>query len=322
MCHHYTKRRRLSVLFLFAVLILIFNRTAKAEKGEISGFSCFVSVYGGSCEPGFPNVLAGSSIQCFMYSTVDQELLPLKHGWPEGYTLEASLDPHLEAELETTPSSFNITPGLIEKLMPVPYWDYDNKIYNDYLLKGELARVNKRELNRKCFMLSIPPDLAGHTIAIRCRYNKNGITAVSNVSDRYRIIAPCSTIDSARIVGSFIHAAREMEEYERGVFLADSILSRGWTDASAWFEATVCASRSNQYAKELVYLDKLYNDFGVLEAGFGTSKPPKLDIGGPRNGERTRRYLEHRNYLLRVIAEQEGRPADSLKSPKNRNDAR
>jgi hypothetical protein len=113
-----TKIRCQTILFLIVFFALNLERPALAQSNKLV-LQRFVPAYGGSCQSGYPNVLAGSMFTLHLRNTADRPLKRLSPGWPEGYTLEAALD---------LPSgqSFAPTPGLIDRLTLTPFYTFDN----------------------------------------------------------------------------------------------------------------------------------------------------------------------------------------------------
>jgi hypothetical protein len=221
---------------------------------------------------------------------------PLKEGWPEGYVLEAALD--LPAG-----QLFMGTSGLMEQLLPTPFWNSSNRAAQNALLTGE-GTVHLGDLNLKEFKLTIPEDLAGHSLTFRARYQGEGLSLVSKPLGPVTIISPCDQSDTARVVASQIYAAVKMLRYSQAVALADSMLAHGLTDAQGWTWAETAARGAARFDKAIMYLDRLYEDFGVISAVF-PEEPVRLNRGGPRDPAEQAAYEQKRNNLLQAKTEQE-----------------
>lgn len=254
-------KNRKYLLFIYVVLIVVSCLIAISAYGQTTGFYvhgyCVPGAEGGSC--GQAGVLAGSCICITVINEVDEPLLPLNRGWPEGYTLEASIDPSDEG-------IFIPTPGLIQQMEPTRFIDALNRTYELSLIKQDGSNIDARDLNRKNFMLHIPYDLAGHKLSLRCLCNKGGINAISSPSWIYTFVAPCSRADTARILGSEIYYAWVSFEIFRGVAIADSMLQNNLSDDYAWHWAQLCATSAGRPDRELAYLDKTWQDFGYTYA--------------------------------------------------------
>jgi hypothetical protein len=246
--------------------------------------------WGGSCEPGFHKLIAGSRLFAHVYNTADQSEQMLIPGWPEGYLLEAALD-------LPNGKTFIATPGLIERLEPTRYLSTANRASEKDLLEHRTPYVDYRHLNTKEFVLHIPQDAVAHTLTFRARYQLADINLESAPIGPILILAPCDRSDTARIVATRIYEARQMFDYRRAINIADSMLAVGLSDASGWELAIGAAVGCYEYEKAVAYLDRMYEDFGVLETPYPTH-PPRLNPQGPRDPEIQAAYQEQRAMLL------------------------
>jgi hypothetical protein len=281
---------------LVALLVVTMNEPAEAEDlRPYMTLETKVLALGGSCEPEFLNLLAGSSFGISLRNSEDQPRTRLRNGWPEGYSLEATLD-------LTANQTFKPVPGLAEQLRPVTYHDRGN-VENDSALAENADWMRLQALNRKHFMLHIPRDLIGHTLAIRAHYVRNGVDLYSNACQTLKIIALCNVDDSARVMASLIYEAWDELNYERAIELSDSMLSIGWSDAGAWDIAMSSADRLGLYERELVYLERMFTDFRCTDVRFGaTYKPQKCGETQP-TAEWRQRYEERNRWLQEKITE-------------------
>jgi hypothetical protein len=250
--------------------------------------------FGGSCQPGYPNVVAGSSTILYIDSS-ERPRQPLVKGWPEGYELQAALD-------LKKGSPFVPQVGLIEQLKPEPFLSFDN-LYNEQALERGASWLNLQGLNEKNFALHIPEDLAGHTLTVRAVYRKGDLTLISNPAGPFKIVPLCDQDDSARVLASKIYEAWEVLNHDRAMALADSMTGLGWSDANGWKYAMSAAERMNKYDRQLEYLDRLFADFGVTYIKAGTTVK-RLAPGAPPEAKRREVYERVRADLIRVMREQ------------------
>ena len=296
-----SRTRYQTILFMAVLFAVSLGRPSIAQDHALV-LSQFVPAFGGSCQAGSPNVLAGSIFTLHLRNTADTPLRRLSPGWPEGYTLEAALD---------LPSgqSFSPTPGLIDRLTPTSFFTFDNLYQERKLLLGDSVHVYKSNLNVKNFAVHIPSDLAGHTVTIRALYHHGDINLQTKPDwdEPVSIIAPCDRADTARIVASRLFVAWASNDSDRVITLADSMLACDLSDAIAWNYARTTALRLGQYEKALAYLDRMYQDFGVtsLNEEAGTSLVPRLNRNGPRDPLQRQLYEGQRSMLLQVIAREE-----------------
>jgi hypothetical protein len=293
-----------TILFLIVFFALNLERPGLAQgKMSILLLEGFVPAYGGSCQSGYPNVLAGSMFDLSLINTADEPLELLQRGWPEGYSLEAALDLPQD-------QPFNATPDLIEKLSPTPFLTFDNLFNERKLLLGDSSHVRKRGLNKKHFAIHVPADLVGHTVTIRALFHHGGLSLQSTPERGnlpISIIAPCDRADTARIVGSWVFVAWASNDSNRVITLADSMLACNLSDAIAWNYAHTTALRLAQFNKALAYLDRMYQDFGVTDVNekVGSAGVPRVNHDGPRDPLQQQLYERQRNELLQVIAREE-----------------
>jgi hypothetical protein len=291
-----------AILFLTVFCALIVERPALAQGNQLR-LEMFVPAYGGSCQPGSPNVLAGSMFDLSLANTADQPLEPLRVGWPQGYVLEASLD-------LTQNQPFIPIPGLIERFSPRPFFTFDNLLNERKLLLGDSGHVRRQGLNKRHFAMQVPADLVGHTVTIRAFYRRGDINVYSkpqSFTSAISIIAPCDRADTARIVASWLFVAWASNDSDRVIALADSMLACNLSDAVAWNYAYTTALRLTYYNKALAYLDRMFQDFGVVDVNekAGTAGVPRLNRDSPRDSLQQQLYERQRNGLLRQIARDE-----------------
>jgi hypothetical protein len=209
--------------------------------------------WGGSCEPGFARVLAGSHYFLRVVNTADTLVEPLSPGWPEGYVLEAGLDlPH------GTP--FAPTPGLIEQMEPTRILSIRNIGANTGLHVNPAEFHDYENLNAKNFGLTIPTCLIGHTVRLRAVFESADTTMISEATQAIWVTEPCDRDDIARIVASFVYEAWMYGTRSRVIELADSMLACGLTNAEAWKIAVKVAISMRQYDKADVYSKQLGAD--------------------------------------------------------------
>jgi hypothetical protein len=283
-----------AVIILIGALCIFCASSALSEEVIFYGNYLF-PVQGGSCEPGQDKILAGSLITVLFENRMDELAEPRKPGWPEGYSLEATLD--LEYDKEFIP-----TPGLIERMNPQLYINGVNQA-NELMLDHLSDKVNLSSFNRKYFMVQIPRDLAGHSLSIRARY-RVGADITSRPTSPVEIIAPCNKIDEARIIGSRMYIMRQTEGCESTLALADSMLGAGLADAMALQIARQCASGAKKYEKSLEYLDRMYEDFGVVDVMLFTSEPPVYCRGEQPESWAQQAYENRRTELMILISNQ------------------
>ncbi|MFZ5432427.1 MAG: hypothetical protein ACOZB3_01515 [Calditrichota bacterium] len=253
-------------------------------------------LYGGSCDVGGKKVLAGSRYIIKVDNEVDRPERPLTPGWPEGYRLEAALD-------RQHGQSFSPTPGLMERLDPQRLLSQVNQMYDNWLRNHEDVHIDESALNMKEFVLTIPANLAGHSLSFRAIYEGNGEVLESLPTKPVQIIAPCDSSDIARIIASRIFEAWRYSNCHMGVAIADSMLACGLSDPAGWDWAQSCARSCGEWDKAIVYLDKLYADYGTPSAGLDPTKPPRLHRSGPISTEAQELYLRLRNHILIEKAE-------------------
>lgn len=271
------KTKRKSNLLIIILCFITCNVWGKTPGFSVSSRPI---APGGSCGRG--DVIAGSYWFIRITNEADQPLKRLKEGWPQGYTLEASLDPIADQPFEPTP-------GLIEQLNPVWFFNNVNRSYESSLIKQDGSRVDARELNQKNLVLRIPFEFAGHTMCVRSRYQKNGENIVSTPSDVIRIVAPCSREDTARILSTEIYYSLESLEFFRGVTVADSMLQCGFSDEAAWYWAQKCAQGTGHPDRKLIYMEKMWQDFGTWM--LGTDPQQRYSAEGQATYERKRAEL-------------------------------
>jgi hypothetical protein len=247
------------------LLVVLMIPGALFAQGDRLKLIAYAAAYGGSCEPGYPNVVAGST--CFLGLEVvsSQPAPPWQTGWPEGFGLEAALDLPQD-------QPFVCTPGLFERLEPSPYRSGMGGCYQCEVLPPEYVI-----LNRRFFALHIPPDFVGHTLTFHAVYQWEGLSLESMRDNPLSIIAPCDRNDSARIVGSRIFQAWDAEDYARAMKLADSMLVRGLSDAVGWQCAQMCAQKLQRTDKAKTYSDRMIRDFGNVRVRFTLRNAPTLN---------------------------------------------
>ena len=255
-------------------------------------------LWGGSCEQGFLRILAGSRYFLTVDNRLDRPLHALVPGWPEGYALEAALD-------LASGQPFIATPGLMERLEPTRLLSDVNQLYQRRLAEHTDAIIDSRGLNLKEFVITIPWDLAGHTLTFRALYQRDMVRLESPSSRTIKIIPPCDRSDSARVVASRIYEAWLSMNCMLGVTIADSMLDCDLSDPAGWEWALSCASSCGQYDKAIIYLDRLYQDYGTHGAGLDPANPPPLNRDGTRDPQKQAYYERLRNTLLQSKAEQE-----------------
>jgi hypothetical protein len=281
-------KRAAITLTLIMVLSLPTLLPANPPRLQISGTPV---AWGSSCDSG-EVVVAGSRFFLTVVNTADHSLHSLKPGWPNGYSFEAALD-------LSDAQPYLPTPGLIEHLTLVPYLCQLNRSAEKRLTSHPNARQEPTELNIKSFALTIPADLAGHTISLRAHYSNANADLTSKPLPSLHIVAPCDQSDTARIVSQWIYEAWDDGSYPRVIELADSMLASGLTDAPGWSIAVRVATGMKLFDKAIAYLQRMYEDFGVLNVELYTSHPPRLNRGwihGPGDRETFERardkYLE------------------------------
>lgn len=285
-------RQYLAVMIIGCVLCLSFDTFAgmRCSGGPVA--------WGGSCESDYPNAIAGSLVYITIDNSADQPATLRERGWPDGYYLEAEIDPP-----PNTP--FRPTPGLIERFNPTPHLRDLTLIQQQRLLSNDSTGVDLVDLNLKFFSLLIPSDLIGHTVTFRARCTKSKVETVSASDWQIRVIAACDRMDSSRIVASYIYLAWQIQDYNRAVELADSMMYNDLSDVSAWKWAMSAADHLQRPDRHIFYLDHCYNDFGVTWVPGGATLP--LDRGGTRDPMKQESYERKRNELLRWKAEIEQR---------------
>jgi hypothetical protein len=257
-------------LLIFAGVLLYVNGASAQNAGLV--VTPYVQLWGGCCQPGYMNVIAGSSLMVELFTGADTSLESLQQGWPAGYALEAALD-------KPSGRIFVATPGLIERLTPVPF--------------------HRTGIDRKCFFLHIPEDLAGHSLTLVGTFRKGTIYAKTSYYEAINVVLPCDSSDFARVIGTRVFEARMLRNYNRGMMLVDSMLSLNLTDVIAFNNAVLCACGSERYARAAKYLEYLYTDYGVLDLEWISKRPVPLDRSGQRNQELQERYDRARNGLLK-----------------------
>jgi hypothetical protein len=288
--------------FLPVVLALFFGAVLLSPLGRAQEprliMRDLMPAWGGACHPGGSVVVAGSSFFISVENTSDKRMEPLKKGWPEGYVLEAALDLSQD-------QAFRITDNLIIRLEATPYWSSINRAQQYRLRSGE-GTVDAKRLNLKEFVLHIPNDLAGHTLTLRASYRGRGQDLVANPSRPYQIVAPCNREDSARVIATRIFEGVMTLNYASSIRLADSMLTVNMTDPAAWTWAEAAARGSAQFDKAITYLDRLYDDFGVVSMDLGDADhPPQLHPRALRDPESQQAYERVRDALLQAKAEHE-----------------
>jgi hypothetical protein len=147
----------------------------------------------------------------------------------------------------------------------------------------------------------MPTNLAGHSISLRANYHSRGFELTSKATYPLRIVAACDQNDSARILGSRIFIDWDSGNHDSAIARADSMLRIGWIDAPALIYAKSSAEYLDRYDKQLIFLDRLFEDYGVITVRPGTSNPPRLDRHGPRDPQQQRLYEETRDQILQGI---------------------
>jgi len=250
-------------------------------------------VWGGSCEPGFPKIIAGSHIFLRVSNGSDRSALPLISGWPDGYILETALD-------LSDDQPFIPTPGLIETMEPIRILSQLNLSADGDLRQNPATFWNFEDLNAKDFVLKIPASLAGHTVKFRAIYQKAELDLVSFASNAISIIAPCDRSDTARSIATQIYEAWELRNYRRAMAIADSMLAYDLSDAAGWAWAMSAANGAREYDKAISYLDRMYEDYGVTAVLLNSSHPPRLNRLGSRTREAQEEYEMGRSRLLQM----------------------
>jgi hypothetical protein len=232
-----------------------------------------------------------------LFNPADKSTTSLSSEWPLGYELQAALD--LQSGQAFVP-----TPGLIERLDATPYVSRVN-IAEESVLKEIPDRVNLRSRNAKHFIIHVPDDLAGHTLTIVGVYRSAGKEIKSRVLQSILIVEPCDQQDYARIRGSKIFEAREIGNCRQAIELATSLLEDRISDPAGLNNAILCARDLKSYDEAIVFLDQLFNDYGVVSVDLSTARPPRFDPLEPREDWQNELYEVHRNGYLRLKAELE-----------------
>jgi hypothetical protein len=263
------------------------DRLQRMERVLIQDKSQFLDV--ASCERYNSGILAGSSYLVGVMYTPREVYEARNSNWPEGYFLDAALD--LDSGELFVPTS-----GLIEELTPTPYWAYVPISWDCPRTLGELDGIN--------FALHIPEDLAGHTLDFRLRYQmSDSLREVQPYHWGMCIIAPRDEYDSARIIASQILEAFDMKSYFRAIELADSMLTHGLTDAFGWGWAIMAAERAHLYDRAVIYLERMWDDFGMLGVNVQALDPRRPYRHATRDQHRQQLFEQRRNELLRLKAE-------------------
>jgi hypothetical protein len=258
--------------------------------------SVFVPIAGGSCVAGDRGLLAGSSLAVTVRNPADTIETEPGSGWPPCYELDAALDLGVG-------QSFIATPHLGAELSVVPYVSAEN-------LAAEWARQNGDphykviQLNSKHFILGIPRGLANHTLTFRASYHHGELKLVSQSVGPFQITAPCDSSDEACILACGVWEAWEQDDNSRVLTLADSLVAIGWSSATGFAFAMSSASRLDRYDKQLEYLDRLFQDYGVTRTLFGGHDLP-LNRRGDRDPAEQQVYEFGRRVLLEAIARQD-----------------
>jgi hypothetical protein len=251
-------------------------------------------VWGGSCDEGVAKILAGSRYFLTVTNSSDEPRQPRTPGWPEGYVLEAALDlPYGQP--------FVPVAGLVERLAPRPYLSSANLGPQYSLLTGD-GDVNLLELNQKEFVLTIPSDLAGHTLTFRARYRRGAIDLQSKTSGPITVVPACDRSDTARIVATRIFEARQAEDHMRAMEIADSMLACNLSDVVGWKYAEISAVAAHQYDKALSYLERRFQDVGMVWVRTGSAYPTQLNRQAARDPEVLAKYQRARDDLLKAKA--------------------
>lgn len=289
-------RTRFSQRAILLILILLTASAMALAKNPRFGVSGHSVGWGGSCDPEHNKILAGSLVFVNVCNRADQPKEARSPGWPEGYVLEAALD-------LPSKTQFAATPGLIERLRPTPYLGSATRGELRRLRTGDLVNVDVGWLNVKSFTLRIPSDLVAHGVTLRARCDKGGTTRYSDILDPFQVIATCDRSDTARIVAGEVFLAYQTEDDARVLEIADSMLACGLTDAAAWKWAMGVAHGLNQLDKEMAYLDRMYEDFGVTWfAGFADLQ---LNRNGVRNPREQELYRQVRTHIQQMINQQQ-----------------
>ena len=210
--------------------------------------------WGSTCDEGVNKVIAGSCLFVTLDNDADQPVQALKPSWPEGYSLEAALDP---AEGQ----AFEPSDELVARFQPTRYLSVANRYYERRVLDPTQGRPDRELLNSKHFLLIVPADLVGHSFALCARYDRDGLSLVSEPTrPPILVVAACNREDSARIAAGAVYAAYWSGDNERAVQIADSMLTVGLSDAAAWKYAGSAARAIEQYDKAIVYLDRSWGD--------------------------------------------------------------
>jgi hypothetical protein len=286
-----------SVLFLFALFALFVGRPVLAQKHKLR-LGTVMHQYGSSCGSG---LIAGSVLILEVRNTADQPLESPRAGWPEGYVLEAALD--LPPGEPFVPTS-----GLIERLSPEPFFDLINLDRIRRLEDGDTQSVDRRALNAKHFAMQSFADLAGHTLTIRALFRRDSVELQDELG-HISIVAPCDRADTARIAASRVFFAWVSKDWDGVIVLADSMLARDLSNPIAWEYALPTAVRmapekKEYYARAVAYLDRMYQDYGVVSIDW-TFGVPRWDRGGPRDPRKQEAYERQRDALLRLIAKED-----------------
>jgi hypothetical protein len=173
----------------------------------------------------------------------------------------------------------------------------------EHSLLSHDAPPKLKYLNSKEFVLCAPSELAGHSIMFRARYDKDGIHAVSNSTPVISVFSPCDKSDSASIVASRIFIAFVSDNYAQAIEIEDSLLAQDLYDASGLYYARCSAAAIFQFDKELLYLDRLYEKFGITHLPEEVNSPPKLNPDGIRLPEQVASF----NYLKDSLRRQKAR---------------
>ncbi len=282
------------ILLLFVVALILPTSLLSAKLDT----ALRTATWGGSCEPGWQNIIAGCNLVLTLYNDTDKSEQPLEPGWPEGYTVEAALD-FRNGEV------YIPTPGLIDRLEPTHYISMVNRTYESGMLHSPEQGIDHEAVNAKSFAMHIPPELIGHTLTFRGQYNHRGHDIVSATTRSIEVIAPCDEFDQAKIVSSWIYVASQSLDYDRAIQLADSMLESGLTDLEGWHFAKVAAQGSGRIDKYMNYLERMWEDFGRVDTNFGTGEPPPRFNHDARDPSLQRYYESTMENLRQQLAEQE-----------------
>jgi len=225
-----------------------------------------------------PELTAGSYALLIIHNKKDFLYEVSEYGWPVSYTIEAGLD--FSYDEEFIPSK-----GLFQRMY----------------FKGEITNRNRSHLQ---IAIRIPEDIIGHSLSFKVVYD-TGDTLISQTTiSPIHIIEASSKEDQAQIFSSLIYVLFETEDYEGAIEIGDLMINTDYTFARGWYFAHEAAMRMGRYDKMILFLEKLWNDYGVISAN-SVDPNPEYNPQGKRDPKMEAVFKEQITNLKKALSDQQ-----------------